>query len=165
MTVPPYISVTPLFPIRLSPDQQTRLDPGMVVRKVFRIRIRTFIQAHRIAPLSQRIRISHSHRIFCTFFAFSHFFDSCFTVSAPRTSDKCGKMRRKCEKCEKRRKSAKCKCDAKMESKFASHRTITAKKNRIFALFRFAFASHYHPWLDHQVLMKMQTHVKGYTLL
>ncbi len=73
---------------------------------------------------SHCIRISHSHCIFHTFFAFSHFFDlfsPFFTVSTPKFSKKCEKMWENCEKVRKMRKSAKCECDAKMESKFAPH--------------------------------------------
>jgi hypothetical protein len=102
-----------------------------IVQKVFRICIHTFVRAHRIAPLS--------HRIFRTFFfAFLHFFDlfaASFTVNAPKTSKKCEKNVRKM------RKSAKCECDAKMESKFASHRTTT---EIFFFAFLHFFASHSH---------------------
>ncbi len=57
------------------PDYHLRAyhGPGMVVRKVFRIRIRTFVQAHRIA--SHRFRIAFAFRIRIAFFAlfFLHF--------------------------------------------------------------------------------------------
>jgi hypothetical protein len=52
----------------------------------------------------------------------------------------------KCEKNAKKvQKMRSVKCDAKMESKFALHRITTENFFQIFALFRTAFASHYHP--------------------
>jgi hypothetical protein len=56
--------------------------------------------------------------------------------------EKVRKMRKYAKKCETRMR-----CENGIKIRIASHRTTTAKKNRIFALFRIAFASHYHPWL------------------
>ncbi len=75
----------------------------MVVQKVFCICIRTFVQAHRIASLWQRIRIAFLHffrnfailRPFCSFF---------FTVNTPKSSrkgKKCERNAEMCQKCEK----------------------------------------------------------------
>jgi hypothetical protein len=47
------------------------MKAGMVVRKLFRIAFALFVESHRIALFSHRIRIFHSHRTFRTFF--SHF--------------------------------------------------------------------------------------------
>ncbi len=104
--------------------------PGMVVRKLFRIAfafaLALLVTTHRIA-----------FRICIALFAlFSHFrtFSTCLVV----VSWLLNKNRVKSAK--NMRKSAKCECNAKKESKFASHRTNKTKKNRIFAL----FASHSH---------------------
>ncbi len=88
-------------------------------------------------------RPSPSHRTafashFSHFFRIFAFFAPCFTVSALKSSKKCEKM---WEKFEIRAK--KCECDAKTESKFASHyyskknshRITTAKKKSHFRTF------------------------------
>jgi hypothetical protein len=107
--------------------------------------------SHRIVPLSHRIRILHLHRIFRTFFAFLHF----LLHVLQSVHQKVVKSAKTCEKNAKKvlkmRKYAK-KCEMRMRRKngikirISLHRTTTAKKkNRIFALFRIAFASHYNP--------------------
>jgi hypothetical protein len=144
---------------------------GMVVRKLFRIAFAfaLFVKAHRIASHSfciafafalfvkaHRIALfSHCIRIALLAF-FSHFRTfSTFLVNISRLMHqkfvkRARKMRKICKKksakMRKMRKSAKCECDAKMGSKFASHRTTVTKIFHIFAFFRIAFASHYHPW-------------------
>jgi hypothetical protein len=94
------------------------------------------LQAHRlrIAPLSHRVRISH--RIRNELFAiFSHISDP-FVIFPPLMRQKVVKGAKNMPK---KRKSAKCQCNAKNAG--------GKKKNRSFALFQIAFASHYHPCL------------------
>jgi hypothetical protein len=60
--------------------------------------------------------------------------------NSPKSCEKCKKvvknMRKKLRKCEKVRKSAKCKCDAKMESEFASRRiSLLEQKKAHFRIF------------------------------
>jgi hypothetical protein len=64
------------------------------------------------------------------------------------------------EKVRKMRKSAK--CDARKWNQ-NSHRIVShyyRKKNRIFALFRIAFASHYHPWWQWWILTNSKSGCK-----
>jgi hypothetical protein len=129
--------------------------PGMVVQKLFRIAfaVALFVKAANFdliialhCTFLHRICISHSHRTFWRFFfVFSHFFHHfgrCFMVNAPKSCEKCEKnaqnMQKELQKCEK--KNAKCKCDAIIKSKFASHRTTV---RILFHIWQF-FASHSH---------------------
>jgi hypothetical protein len=96
-----------------TPKTYLRLEPGMVVQKLFRIAF-----AFHICIALFALFFSHFH-------TFSTFFGRYFTVNAPKSCEKCEKnaqnTQKKSAKMQKMRKSAKCECDAKMESKFASH--------------------------------------------
>jgi hypothetical protein len=75
------------------------------------------------------------------------------------------KVQKNAKNAKKMRKSAKCECDAKVESKFASHRTTAAKKIRIFALFRIALPSLARSTLTHQFLVELNSTVPTFPKL
>ncbi len=115
--------------VGLSPVLRSSV-PGMVVQKVFRIRICTFIQANRIA-FAFRIRIAFFALFFFEFSLFFDLFASCFTVSAPKTSKKCEKNGKKVQKMLRKRKKCKMRmqCENGIKICIASHCTITAKNS------------------------------------
>jgi hypothetical protein len=129
----------------------------MVVRKVFCIRIRTFVQVHRIA-FAFRIRIAF-------FTLFSHFrtsltfflhFSQLVHQNLVKSAKKCEKIAKKCEKCEKVQNA-----NAMQKWNQNSHRTTTGIFFRIFALFCIAFASHYHPWFVPQTPFSRSKYLRG----
>ncbi len=115
----------------------------VVVRKRFphsHLNFRQIIASH-----SQFFfRILYTHRTSSHFFYIIALFTpycpfliySCWcTKSCEKCKKKMWKMREKLQKSAKIRKSAKCECNAKKESKLASHHTNVTKSFCIFSLF------------------------------
>jgi hypothetical protein len=95
----------------------------MVVRKSFRIAFALLVKAHRIT-FAFRIRIA-LFALFSHFRTFSTFLVDILRLMHQKVVKSARKMHKICKKSAKMRimrKSAKCEFDAKMESKFASHR-------------------------------------------
>jgi hypothetical protein len=108
-------------------------NPGMVVRKLFRIAFALFLKAHRtaFALRSHFAFASHFSHIFRIFALSSPFFVILQLIHQKDVKSAI-KLRKICKK-KKVRKIAKCECNAKIESKFASHRTTVRKRFRIFS--------------------------------